>query len=70
LENDALRRRFRSVDDRIDATRQQLDHMSAQLSSQIAQARHDLAVLILRTLLLSTTIVVAAVCLLTIFLLP
>jgi hypothetical protein len=57
--------RFRSVDNRIEAMGTQIDHLQLQLSSQINQARRELALLVLRTVLVSTT-VVAGMCLLTI----
>jgi hypothetical protein len=68
LEDNEVKGRFRSVDDRIEATRAQIDNVRLVLSAQLDQARRDLAVLVLRALLLST-VVVAMMCLLTIIIL-
>jgi hypothetical protein len=46
LDDDDVRQRFRSVDDRVDATRTQIDHVRLLLSSQIDQVRRDLTLLV------------------------
>jgi integral membrane sensor domain MASE1 len=64
LEDDDVRRRFRSVDDRIEATRAQIDNLRLELSRQIEETCRALVRLVVRGVLVST-LVVGIMCLLT-----
>jgi hypothetical protein len=54
--------RFSSIDNRLDATRTQVDHVQQQLSTRIDQSRNDLGRIVLLGLL-GITVSTAGLCL-------
>ena len=54
--------RFRSIDGRLDASRQQIDHARLQLSSQIERSRRELGRIVLLGLL-ATVVSTGGLCL-------